>query len=209
MGWVYILKAHINAGYGQSLIKIGMSNKRDFNDRVESIQAEWLNVRRVEVSILAIEQCQNALDSEQKLHHKFKDYSATIGQIRSHLGGACSGDSEWFLVPDSLIDTRIKPAADRLSDRPDYGHYSDPEDFPWMGLTVMAGLILFAIAGRTNPSPPPLTVFAPNYSGANIRKSPNGPIMGFAANGSGVTVKGRSGQWCQTGDGWIWCEYLR
>ena len=53
-------------------------------------------------------------------------------------------------------------------------------------------------------------VHAPNYAGVNIRQSPNGKIIDFAPNGAKVSVKGRSGQWCEVGTGrWVWCEYLR
>lgn len=54
------------------------------------------------------------------------------------------------------------------------------------------------------------TLHAPNYSGANIRQSPNGKIVGFAPNGSKASVKGRSGKWCEVDAGkWIWCDYLQ
>ena len=213
MGWVYVLKAHILTDPGQSLVKIGMSNKRDFNDRVECIQGEWIKARRGEVSILAIEQCQNALSVEQQLHQKFRQYSKTIGEIRRSLGGECSGDSEWFLVPTNAINTRVKTAADRLSDHPDY---HDSEGIPWLGLLAVIGVVLFAIATRPapkkpSPSIPPssITINASPYPGANVRISPNGPIVDYAPNGMAVKVDRREGEWASIGDGkWVWRKYV-
>ena len=214
MGWVYVLKAHILTDKGQSLVKIGMSNKRDFNDRVESIQGEWANARRGEVSILAIEQCQDALSVEQQLHQKFKQYSKTISEIRKSLGGECSGDSEWFLVPTSTINSRVKTAADRLSDYPDY---RDSEGVPWLASLVVIILILFAIANRPKPlapsphvSPSSTMIDASPHTGANIRNAPNGAIVDYAANGTPVKVEERRGEWVKMDDGmWVWGEFVK
>ena len=214
MGWVYVLKAHILIDNGLSLVKIGMSNKRDFNDRVESIQGEWMKAKRGEVSILAIEQCQDALSVEQQLHQKFKQYSKTISEIRKALGGECSGDSEWFLVPTNTINSRVKTAADRLSDYPDY---RDSEGIPWIASLVVIILILFAIANRPKslaPSPqtsPSSTMIdASPHTGANIRSAPNGAIVDYAANGTTVNVEERKGEWVRVDGGkWVWGEFVK
>jgi hypothetical protein len=211
MGWVYVLKAHVITDHGQSLIKIGMSNKRDFNDRIQWIQREWMNSGRGGVSILAIEQCQDALSVEQQLHQKFKQYSKTIGEIRQSLCGECSGDSEWFLVPTNAINSRIKPSADRLSDYPDY---HDTEGIPWLGIMAVIGIVLFAIGNRTisttSQAQSVTIINASPHTGANIRSAPNGSIVGYAANNERVAVKGRSGEWVEIGVGkWVWGEYVK
>ena len=50
---------------------------------------------------------------------------------------------------------------------------------------------------------------SPN-TGVNIRSSPNGPIVGYVANGDAVAVKGRSGKWVNIGSGeWVWGEFVK
>ena len=214
MGWVYVLKAHVLTDHGQSLVKIGMSNKRDFNDRVECIQVEWMKSRRGEVSILAIEQCQDALSVEQQLHQKFRQYSKTIGEIRRSLGGECSGDSEWFLVPTNAINSRVKTAADRMSDYPDY---RDSEGIPWLGFLVVIALVMLAITNRPKPKPIPHNILpsstvinASPHTGANIRSAPNGAIVDYASNGTVVKVEERKGEWVRVDGGkWVWGEFVK
>lgn len=212
MGWVYLLEAKIDAGRGMSLVKIGMSNKPDFHDRVSSIQKEWRQARKTEVAILAIEKCQDALSVEQQLHQKFSGYAQAMDHIRQALGGSCSGDSEWFLVPEKLISkpNGMKYQADRLSDHP---NFSDG-DFPWWGVAVVAiglGIFFGSRSPQSSPAPaqPPETIAAKEFSGANVRSSPNGLIVGYLKNGSKVSVMTRDKGWCQVGDKqWIFCNLI-
>ena len=210
MGWVYLLEAKIEAGRGMSLVKIGMSNKPDFHDRVSSIQKEWRSVRKTEVAILAIEKCQDALNVEQRLHQKFVSYAQTMGHIRQALGGSCSGDSEWFLVPEKLISkpNGMKYQADRLSDHP---NFSD-SDFPWLGIAAVLLGLFFVFGPKPAPKPVPkpaqsfTTIAAKGYAGANIRSAPNGEIVGFLANGTKVSVTARDSGWCQVDTKkWVFC----
>lgn len=211
MGWVYLLEAKIDQGHKMTLVKIGMSNKPDFHDRVASIQREWKSARKVEVVILAIEKCQDALAIEKQLHQKFKVHSMEMVQLRQDLGGVCSGDSEWFLVPDRLIASPkgIKYEADRLSDHPNFG---SSEEVPWLGLgAALIGLCF--ILGQCRLSAPTkissAVIAAKGFTHANVRSSPNGLVTGNLPNGTAVTVSTRSKGWCQISKNqWIYCDLI-
>jgi T5orf172 domain len=212
MGWLYLLKAEIDASHGMALVKIGMSNKTDFHDRVSSIQDEWQRERNVKVVILAIEQCQDALSVERALHQKFAPYRQTLGHIRQALGGSCSGDSEWFLVPESMIAERgeITWSADRMSD---YSNIRGDERFPWAGLILIVGVLFLILPKPTPASAPKLIIQATGHQGANVRVTPGGAIVpgqsGFIPNGSEVQIQKCSNGWCEISPKrWVYCELI-
>lgn len=188
MGWVYLLKADTDCGCGKTLIKIGLTNKTNYTDRFSDIQREWWDKRSISVSLLAVEKTSDAAAVEANLHKQFKKYRQYNKHLTERFGHKISGDSEWFIVPSSLINDRngIKAQADRLSDRPDHSH-----EIPWAVLAIGALAIGFFFAPKFTPTQKTIVV----SQRANIRSAPNGRILCVAEPNEELRLLSDKGQW--------------
>lgn len=157
MGWVYVLRAETDTfGWGKSLIKIGMSDRKDPMMRINEIAEEWWEERRLNIQVMGVQWHLNALDRETEYHREYWNSHIPKWDLAKHFGGECNGDTEWFVVKDSQIPNQNKT--------------------PWLGIAVIAfaALVVFAIATGRKPEnkriPTKTIVIAQR---ANVRSAPS------------------------------------
>lgn len=209
MGHVYILEAKVTTPKGMRLVKIGHTSRYDVNERINEIKAEWLAERKIKVIKLRSHPSNFNETAESAMHQTFREFRQYGEYLRQQLGGECSGDTEWFLMPSRKVAEAYKELQYQASI-----DYSQGETCQLSSL-VAIGLILILIAAigsvvktQATAQKPQQVVFAEGYTGANLRQSPNGARIGYLANGSKVEVLETAGEWCRIDRGWVYCRFI-
>jgi Meiotically up-regulated gene 113 len=182
MGHVYLLKCD-RRWEGQHLVKIGMTDRLNVYDRVREIQDDWETQRCLGVQKITSFHTTTAGQDETELHRKFKKFSVYGKDIQRKWGGNCSGDSEWFAVDNSQLQSIVNC----------YSHqsYYEPDRIPWLGIGVVVaiGFILGSLFLR--PSAPTVTV----RQLANVRSTPNGKVLCKVQKGDRLPIVDDSNTW--------------
>lgn len=220
MGFVYILRAEdkLIPG-GCKLYKIGYTDRPKPYYRINEIVKDWLEQRKIDLAIERITPCNNASTQELWLHQVMSQYRIDTREIQVEYGGDCTGDSEWFLIPDHVAIPN--PGGDSV----DRGILIARLVGTVLIFAAIAALWLASQRGFTTPildlgsispassaEPANLrTVRLPPMAGwLNVRDQPNGEIIGQLAEGESVWIQGTQGDWCEIrASAWVWCQHLK
>ena len=210
MGHVYILEAKVTTPKGMRLVKIGHTSRYDVNERINEIKAEWLSERKTEVVKVRSHPSDFNETAERSMHQTFREYRQYGKHLQQMLGGECSGDTEWFLMPSRKVAEACKELEYQANIDYSQGETYQPPSLVAIGLT----LILIAAIGsmvktQATAQKPQQMVFAEGYTGANLRQSPNGARIGYLTNGSNVEVLETVGEWCRIDRGWVYCRFIK
>ena len=105
MGHVYLLKVDCHLKSGRSLVKIGLTDRPDVQQRIRENQQGWLSKRKKHLAVLHTVEIADSKDLESYLHSMFKSFRVEKADIVKMFGGGeVSGDTEFFAVPKPVLD---------------------------------------------------------------------------------------------------------
>jgi hypothetical protein len=152
MGHVYLLKVDCRLKSGRSLVKIGLTDRPNVQQRIKENQQQWKSKRKKHLAILHTVEITDSKDLEGYLHNMFKSFRVDKAEIVKMFGGGeVSGDTEFFAVPKPVLD-RVRNHMDAYTIEKKYlsGYKKTPiETASWslwdvIGVTIGIGLIATA-----------------------------------------------------------------
>jgi Meiotically up-regulated gene 113 len=105
MGHVYLLKVDCHLRSGRSLVKIGLTDRPDVQQRIKENQQQWQSKRKRHITVLHTVEIADSKDLEGYLHNMFKAFRVDKAEIVKMFGGGeVSGDTEFFAVPKPVLE---------------------------------------------------------------------------------------------------------
>lgn len=165
MGHVYLLKVDCRLKSGRSLVKIGLTDRADVQQRIKENQQGWLSKRKKRLVVLHTVEIADSGDLEGYLHRMFKTFRVPKAEIVKMFGGGeVSGDTEFFAVPKPVLD-RVRNQMDGYAIEKQFlGRYKKTpiETVQWnLWDVILVGAAILAVIASVQmrfqwPSSPPL-----------------------------------------------------